>query len=93
MAESVACDWAGAVMRKLLKKRQKNKCVTDQPTDRPTDTVGYSINKTICIIEFNQAVIQFPCKCVVASVVLGCNKNIITKEKIGLWVFWTNLYI
>ena len=70
-----------------------NALPTNRPTDRPTDTVGYSINKTICIIEFNQAVIQFPCKCVVASVVLGCNKNIITKEKIGLWVFWTNLYI
>ena len=36
-AESVACDWAGAVMRKLPEKRRKNKCVTDRPTDQPTD--------------------------------------------------------
>ena len=36
-AESVTCNWAGAVMRKLPKKRRKNKCVTDQPTDRPTN--------------------------------------------------------
>ena len=36
-AESVACDWAGAVMPKLPEKRRKNECVTDQPTDQPTD--------------------------------------------------------
>ena len=33
-AESVACDWAGAVMQKLPKKRQKSKCVTNRLTDR-----------------------------------------------------------
>ena len=36
-AESVACDWAGAVMQKLPEKRQKNKCVTDRPTNQPTN--------------------------------------------------------
>ena len=39
--ESVACDWAGAVMKELLaihRKRQKSKRgQTDRPTDRPTD--------------------------------------------------------
>ena len=55
MAESVVCDWAGAMMQKLPEKRRKNKCVTDRPTDRPTDqptnqptnrrtdTVGYRV--------------------------------------------------
>ena len=42
-AESVACDWAGAVMQKLPERRRKNKCVTDQPTDRQTDTAGYRV--------------------------------------------------
>ena len=27
--ESVACDWAGAVMQKLPENAKKNKCVTD----------------------------------------------------------------
>ena len=37
-AESVACDWAGAVMRKLPKNAEKtNALPTDQPTNRPTD--------------------------------------------------------
>ena len=46
-AESVACNSAGAVMQKLPKKRQKNKCITDRPTNRPTDqrtdTVRYRV--------------------------------------------------
>ena len=33
-AESVACDWAGAVRQKLPEKRRKNKCVTNRPTNR-----------------------------------------------------------
>ena len=36
MAESIACDWAGVVMQKLLGKRQK-KFVTDRPTNGPTN--------------------------------------------------------
>ena len=36
-AESIACDWAGAVRRKLPEKRRKNKYVTHRPTDRPTN--------------------------------------------------------
>ena len=34
---SVACDWAGAVMQKLLAKCQKSKCVTDGLMDRLMD--------------------------------------------------------
>ena len=43
---SVACAWAGAVMKKTLakcRKRQKRKGGTDQQTDRPTDTVTYRV--------------------------------------------------
>ena len=39
-------------------------------------------NTPICMIDFDQAVVQFPCKFLVASIVLGCNKKIITKEKV-----------
>ena len=35
--ESVACEWAGAVMQKLLAKRQKSKGVTDGRTDQRTN--------------------------------------------------------
>ena len=38
MTASVACNWAGAVMQKLLAKcRKANAGPTDQQTDRPTD--------------------------------------------------------
>ena len=37
-AESVACDWAGAVMQKKPpKKRRKTKCVADRPKDRHSE--------------------------------------------------------
>ena len=37
-AESVACDWAGAVMRKLPENAEKtNALPTDRRTDQPTD--------------------------------------------------------
>ena len=46
-AESVACDWAGAVMRKLTEKRRKNIYVTD--------TVGYRVACTR-LKRYNKAV-------------------------------------
>ena len=41
-AESVACDWAGALMRKLPENAIKTNALptdgpTNQPTDQPTD--------------------------------------------------------
>ena len=41
-AESVACDWAGAVMRKVPQNAKKTNALptdgrTDGPTNRPTD--------------------------------------------------------
>ena len=39
-AESVACDWAGAVMRKLPKKRRKTNAL---PTNQRTDGVTYRV--------------------------------------------------
>ena len=57
------------------------KCRTDGPTYRPR-------NKTpICMIKFDQAEIRLSCKCFMASVVLGCNKKIITIEKVDFGYF------
>ena len=37
-AESVACDWAGAVMRKLPENAEKtNELLTNRPTNQPTN--------------------------------------------------------
>ena len=44
-AESVACDWAGAVMQKLPENAKKTNALptdgpTNQPTNRPTDRLS-----------------------------------------------------
>ena len=62
-------------------------------SDGQTDPHRPKNNTSICKIKFDQAIIRFSCKCLMAIVCTRLQqKKITTIEKVD-WVFWTNLYI
>ena len=88
MAESIACDWAGVVMQKLLGKRQKkirywptNQRTdqrTDQWTNQRTDTVKILQDHTCTMLLIKEINISFHAETLLWIVLHVCSEKQIT---------------